>query len=144
MLLGETLKITEAENSKCIKLRGIVLRRIDISSRIGNNINKNAYITIKTNKAEKDVIAEVLISKVYDKYQTINFKIDDEITYTHKISENDENKKITFEIPKEIWNKKEEITIKMEFPDAQWADYNKTMMPAVTLKEVTFKLNETN
>lgn len=136
---GEILKISEAENSNSIKLIGFALRKIDISTRVGNNINKNSYITINTAKAEKDVTAELLISKVYDKCQTINFKIDDEIIYTYKISDDDQNKKITFKIPKEIWNGKEELTIKMEFPDAQWADYNKTMMPAITLEEIAFK-----
>ena len=42
-------------------------------------------------------------------------------------------------VQKDIWNKEEELTIKMEFPEAKWAEYNKTMTPAITLEEVVFK-----
>lgn len=136
---GETLKISEAENLNCIKLVGFVLEKIDISSKIGSNINKNTYITINTMKSENDVNAEFLIGKVYDTQQIINFKINDEIIYTCQIKDEDQNKKIVFKIPKDIWNKEEELTIKMEFPEAKWAEYNKTMTPAITLEEVVFK-----
>ena len=136
---GETLKISEAENLNCIKLVGFVLEKIDISSKIGSNINKNTYITINTMRSENDVNAEFLIGKVYDTQQIITFKINDEIIYTCQIKDEDQNKKIVFKIPKDIWNKEEELTIKMEFPEAKWAEYNKTMTPAITLEEVVFK-----
>lgn len=136
---GENIKIDEIRNVKSVNLVGFTLDQIDLATPAGCNIGKNTYLEINALKSENDVNAEFIINKVYDNEQTINFKIDNKTIYTCKVKENNSNNNIKFNIPKDLWNAKDKVTIEIEFPDAKMQEYNKTMMTAINLSEFTFK-----
>ncbi len=135
---GDNITVEEINDINTVNLVGFTLDKIDLETPLGSNMSKNAYLTINASKAENPVIAEFVIDKVYNEEQTIIFKIDNEIIYMCKVTNDNSSKKISFKIPKEIWNKHEEITIEMEFPDAKFNEYNKTLMTAIDLEEFTF------
>lgn len=136
---GESIKIDEIRDFKSVNLVGFTLDQIDLATPAGCNIGKNTYLEINSLKSENDVTAEFIINKVYDNEQTINFKIDNETIYTCKVKENNSDNNIKFNIPKDLWNAKDKVTIEIEFPDGKMQEYNKTMMSAIKLSEITFK-----
>lgn len=133
---GDSIKLEKINDLKSANLIGFILDTVDLATPVGCNIGQNTYLKVNTSKTENNITAKIVMDKVYNNEQTINFKIDDEIIYTCKASNN--NKEITFEIPKDMWNMNDELTIKMEFPDAKFGSYNSTIMPAITLNEIIF------
>ena len=135
---GTTIPVNEIEESKCINLVGFNLKRLNVKVSEGCNISRNTYLKVNRLKTNNDVTILLNLEKVFNNKQTINFKIGKEKIYSCVVEAKGE-KNIKFIIPKEIWNKNEEVIIEIEFPDAQLGDEHATMMTAIKLKSITFK-----
>ncbi len=134
---GDKINISEIGQSNCVNLTGFALEKVNFTVLSGCNISRNACLTINSEKTDTDVSANFNINKVYSGSQTIKFKIKGEEIYTTTVKQFD-NKNISFNIPKEIWNSNDIINIEMEFPDAELGKYYATMLLAIRLDSIEF------
>ena len=133
-VFGSRIIIQNSDNYKSVKTEGFLMQSLNNGTPKGCNIGKNASITINADEATKDLTARFSISKVYDEKQKIVFKVNGETIYNTEVTEND--KKVEFNIPKEIWNKDNEVKIELEFPDAVVGNHERTMMMAICLNSI--------
>lgn len=135
---GEIVETKNIPGSNCINIKGITLDKINASASIGNNINKHVYITVNRKKAENDVIANLNISKVYGNGQKVNVRMNNELISSDTLFQKVFGSNLTFTIPKEEWNLKEQAVIELEFPNAVLGEQEFTMMIAIKLKSLKF------
>lgn len=137
---GETLDVEQIRDSDKIKVTGFALEDIGITVSKGTNINNAAIITVNANEAKKDVIFDIGLASVYGMRQTIKLKVNGE-EIESKVANKMLSKSIAFNIPKDIWNKEEQVEITLEFPDAKLGTYYATTMSAICLETIKFTEN---
>ena len=87
---------------------------------------------------ENDVIANLNISKVYGNGQKVNVRMNNELISSDTLFQKVFGSNLTFTIPKEEWNLKEQAVIELEFPNAVLGEQEFTMMIAIKLKSLKF------
>ena len=135
---GNKINLQQISNLQEIKLIGFNTEKTVFHLDFGTNYTKNASVVINRKQTNTDVVAKFYIDQIYGTTQTINFKIAGEQIYSQKLDNNSIPKEISFIIPKDIWNKNENITIDMEFPNAgEESDVN-VVNSAIKLKTIEF------
>ena len=135
---GKKVDLDQINNSQEIKLIGFNTEKTVFYLDFGTNHTKNASVVVNRKQSNTDVIAKFHIDQIYGTTQTINFKIDEEQLHSQKLESSSAEKEITFIIPKEIWNKNENVTIDIELPNAgQESDVN-VVNSAIKLNSIEF------
>lgn len=142
---NKKININNSKNAKYAILNGFLMQNIRSVAK-GTNIGQEANIKIKPKKTEEDVTATFLIDKVYFDNQKIIFSLEDTVLYEIELNEKDENREITFTIPKELWNKNDILNLKLKFPNAKLGNAEnlgeETLFMSILLKEVKFSSNK--
>ena len=135
---GNKINLEQINNLQEIKLIGFNTEKTVFYLDFGTNYTKNASVVTNRKYSNTDVIAKFYIDQIYGTTQTINFKIYGEQIYSQKIDSSFIPKEISFIIPKDIWNKNENITIDIEFPNAgEESDVN-VVNSAIKLNAIEF------
>ena len=119
--IGKELKL-----NKNIKNNKIVLSGISISGmyvdiiKTGSTLGNNATMTLMPEKTDKDVNVDIEIDKVHNKDQKIIIYVNGQQLYEGDLKLNQKNGKISFKIPKDIWNQNKYLKLEYEFPNVEW------------------------
>lgn len=137
---GETLNVEQMRESNKIKVTGFALEDIGITVSKGTNINNTATIIVNAKEAQRDVIFDIGLASVYGMRQTIKLKVNGE-EIESKVANKMLSESISFNIPKDIWNKEKQVEIILEFPDAKLGTYYATTMSAICMETIKFTEN---
>ena len=126
---------------KYIVLNGILENNIRTIVK-GTNIGKDAELRILTNNTNKDVNAEITISKVYYDNQKLRISVGEETLFEDSLDVLDSGKTIKFSIPKNIWNTENVLEINLEFPDGKLGNPSalgeETLFMSMVLDKIIF------
>ncbi len=138
---GKRINLIKNKNMKYAIIEGFLQQDIRSISK-GTNIGKNAVIRILRDETDQNVMANLLIKKVYYDNQKIKISINDKMLYEDVLNANDKNKLITFEIPKDEWNKNDILQLDLEFPDGKLGDPfalgEETLFMSILLESIVF------
>lgn len=140
---GKEINIIKNKNMKYVVLEGILESNIRTISK-GTNISKDAKIRLKPASTDKDIKASIFIKEVYYDNQTIKISIGDEALYEVNLNKEDSGKMIDFTIPKELWNEKEILEMKLEFPNGKLGDASmlgeETVFMSMLIESIKFEI----
>ena len=135
---NELISFKRIKNLTSIGFEGIATHNINDRIIEGCNVSRHAKIIVNREMAEnKDVEAVFEFDKIYDREDCeIIFKIDENEIYKWKYNG---IKKISFNIPKDIWNKNEQLVLELEIPNAKLGEVYPTTMTSFRMKSLVFK-----
>ena len=135
---GDLINIEEINNLDYVKLDGFTIDTAGGFIPNGANLTKNATLTLKRKKTKNTVTAKIIVDTVYANNQKINFKVNGEDVYSCVLNKEPGSKYLCFEIPKDLWNKEDEVKIDMEFPNARVGIVHSTTMTVVKFTGIMF------
>lgn len=137
--IGKKLNLDGNIKNDQIVLSGISTSGMFEDLQIGTTLGTKAKMTLIPEKTDKDISVDIDINQIHNQDQKIIIYANGNKVYETELKLGKNNDKISFEIPKDIWNKDKYLKLEYEFPNVNWDGKNNYKLEYVTFSAVSFK-----
>lgn len=137
--IGKKLKLNSNNRANQIVLSGISTSGMYQELEVGTTLGTTAKMTLMPEKTDKDVNATIKISEIHNQDQKIIINVNGQKLFETKLKLNQKDVKVSFKIPKKLWNKNKYLKLEYEFPNVEWDGKNNYELEYVTFSAISFE-----